>query len=185
LDNKLRNIIWADRRMVEPDLTLDQIQLDPVQKMGMVRRLYYKTFPNEAPRRSSITPASPSGPVSGQRGNLGAFKRSESTISRSSPAPKTVALPDKNADPSAPPENALVELKSKPKAMAPEEMKARLLEQMTVDDDAFRQLAKERANAVQKYLINQGQVPAERVSLAGITAEIPAAKGARVELRLQ
>jgi hypothetical protein len=183
LDNKLRNIIWADRRMVEPDLTLDQIQLDPVQKMGMVRRLYYKTFPNEAPRRSSITPASPSGPVAGQRGNLGAFKRSESTISRSRPAPKTVALPDKNADPSVPPENAPVELKSK--SFTPEEMKARLLEQMTIDEEAYRQLATGRANAVQKYLVNQGQVPAERVSLAGITAETPAAKGARVELRLQ
>jgi len=48
-----------------------------------------------------------------------------------------------------------------------------------------RQLAAERASAVRKYLLNHGEVPAERVSLAGLTTETPAAKGARVELRLK
>ena len=77
-----------------------------------------------------------------------------------------------------------MELKSKA-TLTPDEMKVRLLEEMTLDDEAYRQLAIERATAVRKYLVNSGQVPAERISIAGITAETPAAKGARVELRLK
>lgn len=181
LENKMRDIIWEDRRRMEPDITLDQIQLDPVQKMGMVRRLYYKTFPNEAPRRASFIPAKPVGPVAGQRGNLGAFARNASSLTHEAPkpalTPETKSATGTNIDPSLTP--------PKPKALTPEEMQARLLELITVDEEAYRQLAAERANAVRKYLVNHGEVPAERVSLAGITAETPAAKGARVELRLK
>ena len=72
-----------------------------------------------------------------------------------------------------------------PKAITLEEMKAKLLERITVDEEAYRQLAAERANTVRKYLAEQGQVPAERVSLAGVTTQSPAAKGTRVELRLK
>lgn len=187
LDNKMRAIIWEDRRMVEPDITLDQIQLDPVQKMGMVRRFYYKTFPNEAPRHASTTAAAPSGPVSGQRGNLGAFTRSEAKVSHTPAAPKPTPVPEAaSADGTA--AGASTETAPKfttPKAITLEEMKARLLERITVDEDAYRQLAAGRANAVLKYLVNQGEVPAERVALAGITAETPAAKGTRVELHLK
>jgi len=184
LENKMRNIIWADRRMVETELTLEQVQIDPVQKAGMIRRLYYKTYPSEKPRHASFGGGEPSGPVAGSRGNLGAFKRSETTISKARAVAKYIPLPDKNADPSLPPENAPVELKSKA-TLTPEEMKARLLGELTLDDEAYRQLALERATAVRKYLVNTGQVPAERISLAGITEETPAAKGARVELRLK
>ena len=185
LENKMRNLIWEDRRLVEPDVALDQIQLDPVQKMGMVRRFYYKTFPSEAPRRASITPATPSGPVSGQRGNLGAFQHgASSSVSRPRPVPKPEQppMPESNAnetitDPTPKiPESKVVTL---------EEMKARLLEKITVDEESYRQLASDRANAVRKYLVDNGQVPADRISLAAITAETPAAKGTRVELRLK
>jgi hypothetical protein len=72
-----------------------------------------------------------------------------------------------------------------PKVVTLEEMKARLLEKMTIEEEAYRQLASDRANAVRKYLVEKGQVPADRISLAGITAETPAAKGTRVELRLK
>jgi hypothetical protein len=181
LEDKMRNIIWTDKRMMEPDITLDQIQLDPVQKIGMVRRLYYLTFPNEAPRRAAIIPAKPVAPVAGQRGNLGAFARNTNTVTHEVPkpalTPKSAADADSSADSST--------KQPTPKALTPEEMKARLLELMTVDEEVYRQLAAERANTVLKYLVSHGEVPAERVSLAGITTETPAAKGARVQLRLK
>jgi hypothetical protein len=184
LENKMRNLIWEDRRLVEPDITLDQIQLDPVQKMGMVRRFYYKTFPNEAPRRASITPAKPSGPVAGQRGNLGAFQHGSSSVSRPRPVAKPEQTPkaeDTANETTTDPTPKVPE----PKVVTLEEMKARLLEKMTIEEEAYRQLASDRANAVRKYLVEKGQVPADRISLAGITAETPAAKGTRVELRLK
>ncbi len=184
LENKMRAIIWADRRMVETELTLEQVQIDPVQKAGMIRRLYYKTYPSEKPHPASFGGGEPSGPVAGARGNLGAFKRNEITISKRRAVAKPVPLPDKNADPSLPPDNAQVELKSKA-TLTPDEMKVRLLGELKLDDETYRQLAVERATAVRKYLVNSGQVPAERISLAEITPETPAAKGARVELRLK
>ena len=183
LENQMRNVILADRRMVEPELTLEQVQVDPVQKPGMIRRLYYKKYPGEKPHHASFGGGEPSGPVAGSRGNLGAFKRSETTISKVRPVAKRIPLPDKNADPSVPSENAQVELKVK--TLTPEEMKMMLLGELKLDDEAYRQLALERATGVRQYLVNNGLVPAERISLAGITAETPAAKGARVELRLK
>jgi hypothetical protein len=184
LEDKMRNLIWEDRRLVEPDVTLDQIQLDPVQKMGMVRRFYYKTFPSEAPRRSSITPAKPSGPVSGQRGNLGAFQHGSSSVSRPRPVakPEQPSTPDSNANETTTDPTPKI---PEPKVVTLEEMKARLLEKMAIEEEAYRQLGSDRANAVRKYLVEKGQVPADRISLAAITAETPAAKGTRVELRLK
>jgi hypothetical protein len=185
LENKMRNIIWEDRRHVEPDITLDQIQLDPAQKMGMVRRFYYKTFPNEAPRHASVTPAEPSRPVAGQRGNLGTFQRRQATISRPAPTPKPASAPPAGAETDGVITETSPDLPPTPKAISLDEMKAKLLERMTVDEEAYRQLADGRAQMVREYLVNQGQVPAERLSLVGATAETPVAKGARVDLRLK
>ena len=187
LENEMRTIILADRRMVDPDITLDQIQLEPAQKMGMVRRLYYKSFPNEAPRHSSITAAEPPPPVAGQRGNLGAFKRNQASISRM-PALPQAPTPVKVSEAGPDAASTVTETAPKitvPKAIALEDMKARLLERITVDDEAFHRLASERAKAVREYLVVHGQVPAERVSLVSVTAETPAAKGSRVQLRLK
>jgi hypothetical protein len=193
LEDEMRNFIWTDRRLTEPDITLDQIQLEPGQKLGLIRRLYYKMYPSEAPRRTSFgTSGGPTPTVSGQRGNLGVFQRSQATISRQPPvAPKPPPPPEPSAGPGTSTGTDVTEttetpaLPTAPKQLTLDEMKAKLLERITVDDEAFRQLAEERAKTVREYLINRGQVPAERVSLVGLTSDAPAAKGARVELRLK
>ena len=64
-------------------------------------------------------------------------------------------------------------------------MKAKLLERITIGEETFLQLAAERAKVVREYLVNQGQVPTERLSLVGETVDGPAVKGTRVELRLK
>jgi hypothetical protein len=175
--------------MVDPEITFDQIQLEPAQKMGMVRRLYYKTFPKEAPKHAVSENSAGNAVVSGQRGNLGAFHRSTSSVSSTPPrtapkkAPEAEKGPDKGADGTEIVETTPTLPEAKPPAL--EQMKERLLSLTTVDDEAMRQLAVDRANAVREYLINIGEVPAERLSLAAITADQPATKGARVELRLK
>ena len=60
------------------------------------------------------------------------------------------------------------------------EMRARLLAAMTIDENLLRELAAERAQRVRSYLVETGQIDAERISLTGETA-----KGARVDLQLK
>jgi len=180
LEKQMRNLVWADRRQMEPEITLDQIQLDPVQKAGMVRRFYYKTFPKEAPRRTWFNAAaddSGRSSVSAQRGDLGSLtRRAKAKVSLPPPTPKK---------PTAPEPGETVTPTPGPKTLTVEGMKARLLEKAVVDEEAFRQLAAERASAVREYLVTQGQVPAERISLVAATADAPLALGTRVELRLK
>ncbi len=183
LDAQMRNIIWNDRRLIEPEITLEQIEVDPAQRNGMIRRLYYKAFPKEKPKRSSPgDPGYADDSVAGQRGNLGAFQRKKRDEIMTMPRPAVVPKPKKKENDGT--TETAPELKEiKPPSF--EEMKARLLEQLTVDEESFRKLASMRANAVRLYLINYGEVPPERISLAAITQENPAAKGARVELKLK
>jgi hypothetical protein len=184
LENEMRGIILADRRLVDPDLTLDQIQLDPLQKMGMVRRFYYKMHPKDAPRRISRAPSIAAAPVAGQRGNLGVFQRKETSVPRPPPvAPKQAPAAEVPPAPGDTIETS--PLPPGPKQVSLEEMKARLIENMTIDDDVFIQLASNRAKAVRDYLVDRGLVPAERISLAAEAPAAPVAKGARVELRLK
>jgi len=186
LENQMRNIVWNDQRMVDPSLTLDQIQIDPIQRNGMTRRLFYKAFPNEKPKRKAGGgPEEDDEPVAAQRGNLGAFARKKAaTVAHTVPPPRPQLTPsgtEKKPDGTVDSSSAVTEVK--PPTF--DEMRARLLDLITVDEETYRKLAADRAAAVQLYLINYGQVPADRLSLAAITTGRPAAKGARVELRLK
>lgn len=185
LETQMRNIIWNDRRMVDPAVTLDQIQIDPVQKNGMIRRLFYKAFPKEKPKRFSPGEEGYTDDVVvGQRGNLGSFARKKRAAAPApAPAQRQEVAQGNRTNPDGTTDTTAEVKEVKPLTF--EEMKARLLSQITVNEEAFRKLAAERANAVREYLVNHGEVPAERLSLAAITATQPAAKGARVELKLQ
>ncbi|MFT3867287.1 MAG: DUF748 domain-containing protein [Nibricoccus sp.] len=183
LENQMRNIIWNDRRMIDPAVTLDQIQIDPQQKNGMIRRLFYRAFPKERPKK--LSPGDPGyedDPAPGQRGNLGAFKRKKRDVAPVAMQRQELEAVKKNKP------DGTAETTSEVKDIKPlsfDEMKARLLTQITVDEEAFRKLAIARANAVQQYLVNYGEVPAGRLSVVPITSDQPAAKGARVELKLK
>jgi hypothetical protein len=187
LEKEMCLLIWTDRVKLEPELTLEQVQVDPVQKMGMVRRMYYHTFPKEKPHTIINTTTTKSNvPVSGQRGNLGAFARAKTTTSYATTAPrKQTPTPETEAEAVAslaegkPPEPA----DAKPLTL--EDMKAVLLERMTIDEVSARQLATQRAQTVYDYLAGPCQVPADRLTLGVLTADKPPAKGARVELRLK
>ncbi|MBK9992205.1 MAG: DUF748 domain-containing protein [Verrucomicrobia bacterium] len=187
LEKEMRLLIWKDRQKLETELTMDQVQVDPQQKMGMVRRLYYHTFPKEKPRTIiSTTTTRSNAPVSGLRGNLGAFERAKTTTTYSKTAPKKKApvAEGETIDVSSLAEGKLP-VGGDAKPLTLDEMKAVLLERMTIDDQAARELATQRAQTVYDYLAGPCQVQADRLTLVGLSAETPAAKGARVELRLK
>ncbi len=105
-----------------------------------------------------------------------------------SPAPVSST---KVATPKAPPPRAMTtdptgaatvgaQAEAVPAGPTTEEMRAKLLAAITVDENTLRELAGERARSVRSYLIDDGHIDAERISLTGETA-----KGARVDLQLK
>jgi uncharacterized protein involved in outer membrane biogenesis len=61
-----------------------------------------------------------------------------------------------------------------------EEMRAKLIAAITIDENTLRELAAERARRVRSYLIDEGHIEPERISLVGETN-----KGPRVDLQLK
>lgn len=186
LEKEMCLLIWKDRVKLEPELKLEDVQVDPLQKMGMVRRMYYHTFPKEKPKTVIHTTTTKSNaPVSGQRGNLGAFAREKTTTSLAKTAPKKKPTPQSEAEVLADLAAGKVPEPVDASPLTLEEMKAILLERMTIDEESGRLLATRRAQTVYDYLTGPCQVPADRLTLTVLAADKPAAKGARVELRLK
>ena len=71
------------------------------------------------------------------------------------------------------------------KAPTTEEMEAKLLEGITVGDDALQALAARRAQWVKTYLTAEGRLPAERVATASADAADAAARETRVDFTLK
>jgi hypothetical protein len=115
------------------------------------------------------------------------FRRSGapvSTAKNSPPAPKpppprpfTTATPGKPAGISS---GANATTDAPAPAPTLQEMRARLLAAITIDENSLRELAGERARRVRSYLLESGQIDAERISLKDEPA-----KGPRADLALQ
>jgi hypothetical protein len=63
-----------------------------------------------------------------------------------------------------------------------EEMKRKLVESITVDDDALRALARSRAEQVQSLMVGEGKLPEERVFLTDV--DLTTSDHDKVESRL-
>ena len=83
-----------------------------------------------------------------------------------------------------PPQPA-ADAKNPPKMPGVEEMEAKLLERVTVDDAQLRALAERRAQWVKNYFVTQGALPAERVLVASSEASAAAERGNRVDFTLK
>jgi outer membrane protein OmpA-like peptidoglycan-associated protein len=183
LDDQMRNIIWNDRRLVDPELTLEQVEVDPQQRKGMIRRLFYKAFPAERPRRHGGVEEDDSGPVTSQRGDLGAFrKKGPGTVAHEAPRP----TPPKQEDaklPEGTTETTANITEVKPATF--DEMHQRLLALVKIDDEILLKLAADRANVVRDYLVEKGQVEAQRLTIVAAKESSAQTKTPRVTLRLK
>ncbi len=72
--------------------------------------------------------------------------------------------------------------KSPPKELSVAEMEAVLLERIEVGDDALKALGARRAEHVKGYLVEKGQLPAERVLVAAGPPEAPADGKGRISV---
>ncbi len=146
--------------------------LAPADEARLVERLYRRNFnipePSVEPAPRPAAEPAPARTTSRQRESfavVGGKIRPGSRVIRRPAAPAAIS-----SGPASP--AAAASADTAPAAPLPslEEMRARLLETIQVDEERLRRLAAERAEAVKNHLTGEG-VEADRIKLAGAPAE--------------
>ncbi|MCU0791772.1 MAG: DUF748 domain-containing protein [Opitutaceae bacterium] len=211
LDKQVRSLAWETRRLVDVNTPpMEQLEITPELRAGMVARLYAEAFPlapgEIAPRVvvdenapsiplvpaggavvSPFDPTPASSPAAPRRqvGRLPKYG-APSVATVSAPAPRVVS-PDASAPASAPtsasaPESApaAADGQTVVPTISLADMEARLTQRIEIPATELQALAEGRAQAIRAWLIETGKVPAERIFLAP-TADT----GLRVNLNLK
>jgi len=180
LDKQLRTLKWLSLRKAEQGTTTpDQLTLDPDERMKFIRQLY----------RSEL-----------DKGEIN-LNATSSTLSNAVPTP-VVALRSKDAekgatlmthgynqltgsfsDSGAAKQQGTAASPAKPVGVT-DAMELALLINIMISDADFAALAQERAKAVRAYIIQTGNVEADRVFLSEAQAGVKS-DGSRVYLQLQ
>lgn len=196
LQARLHNRLWeqlrADNSNVAPP---DQLTITPEQNAELLLALYAETFP---PREGAAAPvmALPTGAVLAtlapepepapvkrnvlRRGPRGSSVHNRNSVTSSvpSPAPESseiIAVPA--GTPGAP--SSLMTAGGIP-VLTPELVEAKLAASIEVTADDLNALAEARAQAVRAWLIDNGQIPADRIYIIAVGT-----KGPRVEFTLR
>lgn len=182
----LRALLWEEQQRLAPDgqdvPPLEEITVSPQARTRLITMMYRLAFPEqiptaqqspanptpavEAPATEERTVQAPIGPRFRRAGAPVAVSR---TARRETPAP---AAPEVKAPTESP-------ATAQP-GPSVDEMRAKLLAAMPVDEDVLRELAAERAQRVRAYLVETGGIEAARISIAP-----EAAKGPRADLQLK
>jgi hypothetical protein len=166
LAQHIRSEKWKESRKTgEGSTPPEEFVVSPEDESRFIRKFYKEEFEPKPPTPTEATdkPAPP------PKRRWFIFR----LFSHSSPPPPPKPAPTdlKAAASAAPKEPELSEA----------EMRERLLKGVPLDDNALRQLAADRAARVKQYLIDQGQVPPDRVAVVTNTV----AKGTKVNLQLK
>jgi hypothetical protein len=192
LDKGLRAALWEEMRrsaMGAAVPPLEQIEVSPEAAERLTKVFYRAAFESEAEESAETGDAS----------------KPEEAAAVEKPGKKSVAAPvrmfrrggapvptaSRPAAPKAPPPRPYSVVTAgtpdgpqaggaQPAGPTLEEMRAKLMAAIVIDGNTLRALAAERAERVRSYLVENGQIEAERISL---TAGTP--KGARVDLQLK
>ncbi|ATC64218.1 hypothetical protein CMV30_09755 [Nibricoccus aquaticus] len=196
LEKGMRVALWEEqRRIAGPGAVVpppEQITLSPEATARLTGVFYRAAF---EPRELSGSEAGPGAKSAEAESSDEAEEKKRIwtpvvRMFRRGGAPAPVGS-TKVATPKAPPPRAMTtdptgaatvgaQAEAVPAGPTTEEMRAKLLAAITVDENTLRELAGERARRVRSYLIDDGHIDAERISLTGETA-----KGARVDLQLK
>jgi Domain of Unknown Function (DUF748) len=172
LEEQLKSL-WAREQQDagKPALSLDQIQLDPVVRERLVRKMYKARF---GPYQPSLVDTNQPGGANSEtariaallaalppearvehgsvllRGETAAAKKEKAEIA----AAKSSASAAASAAPAVPLTRAQLEL---------EDMEDQLAQKIEITSDDYRNLMQKRANQVQAYLLKTGKVTGERL----------------------
>ena len=200
LEQVVRANIWNERRLMDPATPPpEQLEISPEQRVVALARLYAAAFP---PAVGEVAPTVVAGadaggialPVSGNAtaaGSAEAMKVPRRQIGR---LPRFGARTAEVADAGAPavsitpqvtteqaPSAAVSETgEAVPPTITVEQMMLRLAAGMKVEEADLQALAEARAQGIRAWLLEQGKVPAERVSMGPLTPG-----GRRVNLNLR
>ncbi len=203
LDRELRSAAWEARRQVDANTPPpEQLEMTPELRAGMLAKLYAAAFPSaesgtvvamaaEAkPMEEAVNPLA--APISTGAAGGGGLRRQFGPRSKfyvrgenwTRPGATVTFEPGKTA-PAAGVGPAATTEPAPPAADAtptiPEiEMEARLAERIEIPDGELEAIGAGRAEAIRNWLLENGQVPAERILLAPV-----AGSGARVNLNLK
>lgn len=194
LERQVRAFVWEERRLADPATPPPaEMQLSAEDRAAAIARMFAAAFPDQwvttttgpltgQPGSSTAVPpgqAKPpgGGPTADERSGFLAWLRRIFGRPERAETPPAEAPAARPGQPGAPaPDGAAPEAAGP----TPEEMEAQLAQRIQIDDEALRELAAARVQAVKDHLLQQGKVPADRVFLVA-----PAPKGPRVNLQLK
>lgn len=200
LEKGLRVMAWEElRKGAQPGAVVpppEQITIAPEQSARLIATMYRAAFPSapEAAGEDAEAPAAKVDEKAAGKSSASSRRSAPASIGRNfrrggapsatiaaNPAPR-VELPPPRPYSSATAGVASASSQPIPAAIGPtlDEMRARLLAAMPLDENAYRELAAERARRVREQLISEGQIEPERVTLIAETT-----KGARADLQLK
>lgn len=181
LERRIRQAVWEDVRKVDPSLdSPDKVTVSQGAAARVIGLLYEDAF-MQPPVEAVAAPTQPKAEAPKRRFFLFRWF----TRSKPEPAP-TIATPPKPApSPVAKgkmPIGPVIGAEPPKPLPSVDEMRAKLLDAVPVGDQELRKLAADRADQVRRYLVIEGQVPAERVHIAASDAP---PKGTRATLQLR
>ncbi len=197
LDREVRSAAWQARRLVDANTPPpEQLDITPELRVGMLARLYAEAFPTagdgsapesppEEPPAAELAVNPLAAPIASGPG--GAWRRQAGPRNRfyvrgeSWPraTPPVVFTPVEAPVGGEPPEEAPVVAVEAP-TLPEDVMAARLAARIDIPQDELEAVGTGRAQAIRSWLLESGQVPAERIFLAPV-----AASGTRVNLNLK
>jgi hypothetical protein len=191
LDKGIRVALWDEqRKSAQPGAVVpppEQITVTPEASARMITAFYRAAFEPKEPvsgkgdsgKADTEKNAGESGdrkgfwaPVVRMFRRNGAPPSAQSSRVVKAPPPRPISTATAGGDGQAAP--------AAPAGPTVEEMRAKLLAAVTVDQAELRGLAAQRAQKVRTYLVENGGIEPERISLVAETA-----KGARVDLQLK
>jgi hypothetical protein len=179
LADQVRRKIWEEKHAVDPNLPPpDQLEVSAEENLAMVRKLYDAKFPPGTefgaplPEKPAVVAAPPPPKKTFIQKVVSVFKSEN----------KPAAEEGKSA--AAKPDAAAQEATGDG-GLPLEEMVGRLAQAVEITDNDLQALATARAERVRDYLLNEGQITADRIFLMQGATPAKANKGPRVFLSPQ
>ncbi len=183
----LRALLWEEQQRAAPEgqdvPPLEEITVSPQARTRLITMMYLLAFPEEAPVALQTSAAhapkveqpgteertvqAPIGPRFRRSGAPVIVSRTVRREAKAAPAEPEVQTPAESQTTTQP-------------GPTVDEMRAKLLAALSIDEDVLRELAAGRAQRVRAYLVETGGIDAARVSIAPETAN-----GPRADLQLK
>lgn len=182
LDEKVRRTVWEAKRAKDPNIPPPAaLVITPEENVAALKQLFDAEFPPGTKFGAPVPP--PPQPIAPPPAPAGFFNRLIGSITGATRREEQAVLAANTRQFA---EHTKAVAAAVAAGLPYDEMRQRLAETVTVDDNDLRALAHARAQQVRDHLTTTGGIAADRIFLAADTAEnAKPGKGPRVFLSLQ